>query len=98
MSAAPDAPAAWTTPAEALHLWFHGHTVRTAGPVALLVGTLLSVVNQGTVIASGQATGATWARTAVNYVVPFTVASYGWLSARRHPAPAGWTDTDEPIG
>ena len=53
-----------------------------------MVGTVLSAVNQGTVITDGNATPATWVRVAVNYVVPFLVSSVGFLSAcRRRPDP-----------
>jgi hypothetical protein len=58
--------------------------VRTAWKVAAVVGTILSAVNQGSVIADGDATPATWVRVAVNYLVPFLVASVGFLSACRH--------------
>ena len=58
-------------------------TVRVAGSVALVVGTILSAVNQGDVIAGGEITAFTGLRVAVNYTVPFLVASYGNLAARR---------------
>lgn len=74
-------------------MFARGATVRTAGPTALLVGTVLSLVNQGALIAAGRDDGGTWVRVAVNFVVPFCVASVGFLSARRiepgseqHPA------------
>ncbi|MEW2081028.1 nitrate/nitrite transporter NrtS [Streptomyces sp. NPDC005283] len=52
-------------------------------PIALLVGTLLSPVNQGAVIASGDATAATWLRVLFNYLVPLCVSSAGFFSCRR---------------
>jgi hypothetical protein len=52
-------------------------------PIALLVGTLLSVINQGTVFLGGQATAATWVRVVVNYLVPFCVSSAGFFSSQR---------------
>ncbi|MGC0327268.1 hypothetical protein RKD23_000258 [Streptomyces sp. SAI-170] len=52
-------------------------------PIALLVGTLLSLVNQGAVIASGDATAATWWRVLFNYLVPFCVSSAGFFGCRR---------------
>jgi NAD kinase len=73
----------WTRPIEAVGLFLHGHTVRTAIPTAGVVGTLLSAVNQGAVVVGGDATVGTWLRIAFNYVVPFVVASVGYLSARR---------------
>ena len=83
----PRAVPTWVTLREAVTLFFHGVTVRTASKVALLVGTVLSLVNQGSTIASGDATAATWVRVGVNYLVPFLVSSYGFLAARRRPAP-----------
>lgn len=81
----PAVPLTWARPAEALALFRRGVTVRTAWKVAAVVGTVLSAVNQGTVIADGDATPATWIRVGVNYLVPFLVSSVGFLSARRRP-------------
>jgi SAM-dependent methyltransferase len=61
----------------------HGRTGRKALPVAAVVGTVLSAVNQGSVIAGGLATASTWIRVGVNYAVPFVVASVGYLAGRR---------------
>jgi hypothetical protein len=52
-------------------------------PIALLVGTILSLVNQGSVVAGGDATIATWVRVFVNYLVPFCVSSAGYFSGQR---------------
>jgi hypothetical protein len=77
----------WTTRIEAIGLILRGRTARTAGPIAAIVGTVLSVVNQADVIIGGHATTGTWVRIAVNYLVPFVVASVAFLSAcRRRPA------------
>ncbi|MGD9620733.1 MAG: nitrate/nitrite transporter NrtS [Mycolicibacterium sp.] len=73
----------WGRPREALAMFLRGATVRTAGLTALLVGTVLSLVNQGAVIADGHSDGGTWVRIAINYLVPFCVASVGFISARR---------------
>ena len=80
---APAAPLTWERPSEALALFLRGVTVRTAWKVSAVVGTVLSAVNQGTVIADADATAATWVRVGVNYLVPFLVSSVGFLSARR---------------
>lgn len=53
---------------------------------------MLSVVNQGYLIADGAATAGTWIRVAVNFLVPYVVASIGCLSGRRR------TDTGKPPG
>lgn len=73
----------WSHPCTALALLLHGRTAHVAAPVAAVVGTVLSSVNQGAIIVSGDATAATWVRVGVNYLVPFLVSSYGWLTARR---------------
>jgi hypothetical protein len=75
----------WSTPAEAVRLWFSPATLRRTLTIASIVGTLLSLINQGSVIFGGNATNATWVRVVFNYLVPFCVSSTGFLSAtRRH--------------
>lgn len=51
-------------------------------------------------MAGGDATAAMWARAAVNYVVPFLVASAGWLSARRGTVAIGASPSSQggPLG
>ncbi len=50
--------------------------------VALVVGTVLTAVNQGDRLLAGQVRGWEWWRVVVNYLVPFAVASYsGWKAA-----------------
>lgn len=73
----------WSTPLEACVLIAKGATFRTASKIALVVGTLLTAVNQGSVIFSGDASSATWVRTLANYVIPYTVASIGYLTPFR---------------
>lgn len=71
-----------------------GVTARTAVPVALVVGTLLSAVNQGAVIAGSGGTPAVWLRVSFNYIVPFVVSSIGFLGAGRL-RPGSVTPVDE---
>jgi hypothetical protein len=73
----------WTRPIEAVGLVLRGRTARVAVPVAAVVGTVISVVNQADVLIGGHASGITWVRIAVNYVVPYLVASVAYLSACR---------------
>ena len=77
----------WSRPTQALVMFVRGRTLRTAAPTAAIVGTVLSAVNQGAVIAEGAAGPMVWVRVAVNYLVPFVVSSIGYLSARRVPPP-----------
>jgi len=52
-------------------------------PIALFVGTILSLINQGSVIFGGHASDATWIRVGMNYVVPFCVSSSGFFASQR---------------
>jgi hypothetical protein len=77
----------WSTPIEGCRLILKGVTFPTAIRVALVVGTILSVANQGSVIAGGDATPASWVRVGVNYLVPYLVSSIGYIApfrVRRH--------------
>ncbi len=56
--------------------------LRRTATIALVVGTILTLLNQGDVILGGDATGATAVKAALNYVVPFVVANLGMLSGR----------------
>ncbi|MEW2517117.1 nitrate/nitrite transporter NrtS [Actinacidiphila alni] len=78
----------WSSWGSALRLLLRGRTARIAVPVAAVVGTVLSSVNQAANIASGHTGAGTWIRVAVNYLVPFLVSSYGYLTARRVRRPA----------
>ncbi|MGE0139350.1 MAG: nitrate/nitrite transporter NrtS [Ilumatobacteraceae bacterium] len=73
----------WSSPVEACRLILRGVTFATGVRVALVVGTILSVVNQGSVIVAGDATAASWVRVGVNYLVPFLVSSIGYLAPFR---------------
>jgi hypothetical protein len=55
---------------------------RTLG-IAIVVGVLLTVINEDGVIAAGHATTATWVRCGLNFLVPFLVSNAGLLSGRR---------------
>ena len=60
-----------------------GVTFTTCARIALVVGTILSVINQGSVVVEGDATAMTWVRVAFNYLVPFVVSSIGYLAPFR---------------
>ncbi len=47
--------------------------------VAVIVGTILNVINQGDVILAGDVPN--WSKLTLTYVVPFLVASFGSWSA-----------------
>ena len=57
--------------------------LRRTTRIALVVGVVLTVINQSGVIASGHATLATWVRCALKFAVPFLVSNAGLLGGRR---------------
>lgn len=91
--AAPDTDSglAWRRRREEIALLLRGATFRVAWPTAVVVGTILSAANQGAVLVSGDVTAQTWLRILFNYLVPYVVASLGFLSAHRRR-------NDEPDG
>ena len=70
----------WESYGEAFRLFLRGATVATASRIALVVGTWLSLMNQGRAIVNGHAP---WIKVALNYLTAFDVASLGYLAARR---------------
>lgn len=79
----------WSRAPDALRQLARGATARTCLPVALLVGTVLSLVNQADVVASGAAGAAVVLKIAANYVIPFLTSSTGALLAVRRPGTHG---------
>ncbi len=73
----------WATPRQALLLILRGATFHPAGRVALVVGTLLTLANQGTVLLGGHLGPLTVLRVLTNYVVPYVVSSLGYLASFR---------------
>jgi len=64
--------------------WAHLHSwpaVRRCLVIALVVGTVITLINEGDVIFSGGLSGADGAKIPLNYVVPFVVSSLGYVSA-----------------
>ena len=57
------------------------HLRRTV-PIAIVVGTVLTLVNQLDVLTSGHATLGTYLKCGANYLVPFVVSNLGLLSGR----------------
>lgn len=57
-----------------IKLWFSSRIVTSAIKIALFVGTVLNVINQGAALFNGQALD--WWRLGLNYLVPYLVSSY----------------------
>jgi hypothetical protein len=68
-------------PGEMIALFVRGTTLRSCLPVAAVVGCVLSAINEGARIAAGHAGWPTWVQVGLNFVVPFLVSSYGYLTA-----------------
>ena len=51
--------------------------------IALVVGSILAVINQGDVVLRGDVTALVAVKLALDYAVPFAVSSLGYISARR---------------
>ncbi|MEX2289173.1 MAG: hypothetical protein WD794_02450 [Mycobacteriales bacterium] len=76
----------WTRPREAAWLLLCGATFRTCAPIALVVGTVLSLVNQGDLVAAGMADERVAWKIAANLLIPFLTSSLGALLAVRQRA------------
>jgi hypothetical protein len=50
------------------------HIVRNATKIALVVGTILNLINQGNALVGNEAIS--WPHVFLNYLVPYCVASY----------------------
>ncbi len=61
--------------------------LRRTSRIALVVGTLLTLVNQGTLIVGGDATALTWLRCAANFLIPLVVSNLGLLGGRATDVP-----------
>ena len=78
-------PPTWSTPREAVGVVLHRAHLRQTVAIALIVGTALFAINQLDVVLRGDATATVWLKSAVTYLVPFTVSNLGLLVGRRRP-------------
>ena len=61
----------------------HPAHLRRTGFIALLVGTWLTVFNQGDMLWAGQLSLGFWIKVTLNYLTPFVVANLGLLSSEK---------------
>jgi hypothetical protein len=73
----------WSSPSEALILLVCGATARTCLPIALVVGTVLSLVNQADIIVRQGVDSGVLLKILVNFLIPFLSSSAGALLAVR---------------
>ena len=62
----------------------HRPMLRRSLVVTVVVGTVLTLLNQGDILFAGNWPGALYWKVPLTYCVPFCVASYGALSNSRH--------------
>lgn len=70
----------------------HPQVVRTAWRTALVIGTVLTLINQGDVYLEGHITWLLAAKTVLTYCVPYGVATYGALSVAKVQDEGGGSD------
>jgi len=73
----------WTTWRDIPSVCLYPTHLRRCISVALVVGTVLVLINQLDVILSGRATPLVWLKIGLTYLVPFFVSNYGILMASR---------------
>ncbi len=61
----------------------HGPLLRRSARTALVVGTILVAINQGTVLAAGDFPSVLFWKIPLTYLVPFCVSTWGALGAAR---------------
>jgi hypothetical protein len=71
---------------DALQICFRREHLRRTVQIALVVGLILTAINQADVILGGDATAATWIKTGLNFCVPFVVSNLGLLGGKRAEA------------
>ncbi len=65
-----------------VELALSGGTFRRSLQTGAVVGTILTAINQGDVIVAGEAPN--FIKIALNYLVPYCVATYGAIAAKLH--------------
>jgi hypothetical protein len=68
---------------DAVRICFRREHLRRTVRIALIVGTILTIINQADVILRGDATGITWIKAGLNYCVPFIVSNLGLLAGKQ---------------
>jgi hypothetical protein len=71
---------------DALSICMRREHLRRTAKIALVVGTILTLINQADVIIRGDAEALTWVKVILNYCVPFVVSNLGLLAGKRAEA------------
>ena len=71
------------SPRDALTVVLRREHLRSTVAIALVVGSVLMLINHFDTIVSGDATRSTWVKVALTYCVPFVVSNLGLLAGKR---------------
>lgn len=71
------------TPMAAIAVCCRRANLRRTVRIALVVGTVLTAINQGDVLVRGQASAATAVKIVFNFLIPFIVSNLGVLAGDR---------------
>ncbi|HZV51565.1 MAG TPA: nitrate/nitrite transporter NrtS [Candidatus Dormibacteraeota bacterium] len=80
------APLAWESWRQLPQVCLRADCLRRTAGAAIVVGSLLFLINQLDVVLAGHATVLTWVKVGLTYLVPFCVSNYGLLVASRRRA------------
>jgi hypothetical protein len=78
----------WSTSREAWAIVCKSSNLRNTITIALIVGTVLFIINQLDVVLGGGATWFVWLKVFLTYLVPFVVSNIGILSVTRRAKPS----------
>ncbi len=71
------------TAREILQICSRPEHLRRTLRIALIVGLILTLINQLDVFVNGDATALTWIKTGLNFCVPFVLSNLGLLAGKR---------------
>lgn len=80
---------------DSLSIVFRPEHLRKTLKIALVVGSILTLINQADVFVNGSATTATFIKTGLNFCVPFVVSNLGLLAGVRGDKRADGVDRDQ---
>lgn len=73
----------------ALGIVLRRENLRRTVPITLVVGVVLTAINQFDVILNGEADRLTWVKVGLNFCVPFVVSNLGLLAGARDEPRSG---------
>lgn len=73
----------WATPGEALSIVCEVNNLKNTVTIAIIVGTVLFIINQLDVVLRGEATWFVWFKVVLTYFVPFGVSNIGILTVTK---------------